>query len=183
MNVHQFLFKVFIITITTLKLTLVFSPIVMALRAMRIAPFNLQDEVLASLLIGFGVAMCLSAWNAMEFDNFRFIDLRYYLKPKQKAEIQLNSNVSSADILTHIENSLATDKNWKADKTQKNGSLSFEVKSSYRAKDIVTIDTESDTQLLITSKPSGIIWVVDFGRNYLNVIKLLNIVKTFPVSQ
>ncbi len=84
MNVHKFLFKVFAVTLVTFKLTFVFSLIVMAFRAMRNAPFVLQDEILASLLIGFGFGMAVSVWNAMEFDNFRYIDMGYYLKPSQK---------------------------------------------------------------------------------------------------
>ena len=179
MNLRIFLFKLLAIIILTLKLMLIFTPVVLALRAMRATDFYFVDEVQAALFISFGLGMAVTIYNAFEFENFQHLDLTQYLKTHQHHSTRLSDQVSAENLLPFIEKK-STEAGYKM-VSKSSDSIEFEFKSPYKFKDKVMVRIQ-DHDIIISSKPKNRFWPIDLGRNYKNILSMLLVIKQRPIS-
>lgn len=179
MNLRIFSFKLLAIVIQTFKIMLLFTPVVLAIRAFRAEHFYFMDELQAALFISFGLGMAVTIYNAFEFENFQHLELSQYLKTHQHHKTTLSDKVSAADVLSFIEKTAA--ERGYALLTKSDHSLEFEIKSPYKFKDKLSVQLQGQ-DVLISSKPRNIFWPIDLGRNYKNILGMLLVIKQMPVS-
>lgn len=179
MNLRIFLFKLLAIVIQTFKLMLLFTPVVLSIRAFRAEHFYFMDELQAALFISFGLGMAVTIYNAFEFENFRHLELTQYMKTNQHYKTTLSDKVNASDMLSFIEKT-AAQKGYTLLARTDHG-LEFEIKSPYRFKDKLSVQLKGQ-EVLISSKPRNIFWPIDLGRNYKNILGMLLVIKQMPVS-
>lgn len=180
MNIQHFLFKISVMILQTLKITAIFTPLVMAVRALRGVEFVWQDETAAGIFIAFGIGMSLTVWNALDFENYKKIELKQYLKTNQSMPIQIQDGVQMADVFNFIVKKAETNKDWKlVDKSE--ARLKIQTTSPYKFKDIVVIENQGNNKLFITSRPKSFFWLIDLGRNYKNILGVLRVIKEMPL--
>jgi len=180
MNIQQFLFKITVIIIQTLKITAIFTPLVMAVRALRGLEFELQQELPAAIFIAFGLGMSLTVWNALDFENYKKIDPKQYLKSNQHMPIELSQAVKPATVFNQITQAIDSNKNWKLI-SQTDSNIKILATSPYKLKDIIEIENSGENKLLIKSKPRSFFWLIDLGRNYKNILGVLRVIKETPL--
>lgn len=111
--------------------------------------------------------------NAFAFEGFSHFDLKNYLKPHQKISVNIsNKNLNKKeDFISNI----LKNKNWKFLNEDKN--CVFFIKNNLILKDKIKIDynfsNKENIQINIESKPSSILLIIDFARNYRNILTIL----------
>lgn len=180
MNLRLFLFKLLIILLQTLKITILVTPVVLAVRAIYLPVFDLNPELQAAIFIAFGVGMSATIWNAFEFENFRLMNLKYYLKSNQKHELTISDSINTDKLLDFLVGNINQAGNWKLISRHEEG-LVFKVLSKRKIADKVEIRSIGN-RVLIESKPWFNIWPLDMGRNYKNILHLLVVIKKMPVQ-
>lgn len=182
MNLRIFGFKLLAILLQTLKIMLLFAPIVMSLRAMRAHHFYFMDELQAALFISFGLGMAVAIFNAFEFENFKHIELSQYLKTHQTYTTNLSESVDSKQLLAFIKSKAAENgMTIPSTSTESENVLELEALSPYKFKDKIKV-TLTGKQITIESKPKNFFWPVDLGRNYKNILSMLLVIKQMPLS-
>lgn len=180
MNIQQFLFKITVIIIQTLKVTLVFTPLVMAVRALMGIEFIWQQELTPAVFIAFGIGMSLTVWNALDFENYKKIDPKQYLKSNQNMPIELSEAIKSETVFKQILLAVDTNKDWNL-RSQSATNIKILAKSPYKFKDIIEIEKLGNNKLIIKSKPKYFFWLIDLGRNYKNILSVLRVIKETPL--
>jgi hypothetical protein len=180
MNIQNFLFKIAVIIIQTLKITVIITPLVMAIRALRSVEFELIQELPAAIFIAFGLGMSLTVWNALDFENYKKMDPKQYLKSNQHMPIELTKEVNPAKVFNQITQAVEENKNWKLI-SQSASSIKILATSPYKFKDIIEIENSGENKLLIKSKPRSFFWLIDLGRNYKNILSVLRVIKETPL--
>lgn len=181
MNLKLFLFKLSIILLQTLKITLLLTPLVLAVRAIYMPVFDLLPELQAAIFIAFGIGMSATIWNAFEFENYRLMDLKYYLKSHQKYELNLSETLDGSQVRDFIIENISQAGNWKLiSKEEQN--LEFKVLSKRKIADTVRIRIQGN-RVLMESKPRLNFWPLDMGRNYKNILHLLVVIKKMPFTK
>lgn len=180
MNIQNFLFKISVIIFQTLKITLIFTPLVMSVRALRGVDFVWQQELSAAAFIAFGIGMSLTVWNALDFENYKKIDPKQYLKSNQNMLIELTPAVKIENVFNQINKSIDDNKNWRL-LSQSDTNIKILAISPNKFKDIIELESDGENMLLIKSKPKSFFWLIDLGRNYKNILSVLRVIKETPL--
>ena len=180
MNIQHFLFKIAVIILQTLKITIIITPLVLAVRALRGVEFVLEQELTAAIFIAFGIGMALTVWNAMDFENYKKIDPKQYLKSNQKMLLELAENVKVDHVFSKIADSASMNKDWKVI-NQSTSKIKILATSPNKFKDLIEIEHLGNHTLLINSRPKSLFWLIDLGRNYKNILSVLRVIKETPL--
>lgn len=172
MNLNKFLFKFTILGWRTLLTMVLFFPFVLILINLKDGNFAYGNEFFEksfgmALFGSFAFSMVLNASNALLFEEFRDIDLKYYLKTNQVGFVRTNKGTSEVISLLNKPFSLKTDSATE---------LHIEKRNRFTRPDKMTI-RRMDGGYELTSRPRIRLALIDFGRNYKNLKLLAKTIK------
>ena len=166
------LFKLVVLMLNWLKLSLFAFPVVAALISFKQGTIKYGYDFLTvdhnwSIIISIGIGMVLNTWHAIRFEEEGLSDLRQYLKMRQRYEVTDTKNWSLASLKPSLEKLVNESKYWKSVKEQ-NNTLKLVVSNGYGFKDVVTL-SDGPNGIVISSRPKSKLAIVDMARNLHNV--------------
>lgn len=173
MEPNRFLFKLTAIFFQYIAVILVFMPLVFLSQLLK---YKFQTEEIAFIRVLFfsvALAMPFAVANAFSFANFEKIDLKYYLKSNQVHKVVTPQ--PTAAVIHNAVTRLSQKPFWKL-KNQSSDSITFVVKNLILTDEVSLhcIDRgDGTTELEFESKPRQSYIFLDFGRNYRNILRLL----------
>lgn len=177
MNPNSFFFKLSAIFFQYLLLICIAFPIIYLI-FFSLSDFN-SDKVVFIRILFFSIALALPfvMVNAFAYAGFKNFELKNYLKPHQRITVKIaDENLNDRE---EIKSNLQNIKNWTFLK-EENNCLLFS-KSNILIKDKIAVciikSEDKNTEIKIDSKPSSMLVVIDFARNYKNIITVLKAIK------
>jgi hypothetical protein len=167
------LFKLAVILITWLKITLVSLPFSIALVNLKKGKFQygydyFELDYKAAILIAISLGIIFSVWNAFEHAKREDMDPRQFMKAKQKYQLKQGAEISKEQIQSRLK--ALTEGNRRCSLLSESGSANFKmgVKNKFGAKDVVTISRHESSWMLV-SRPKWLIDSIDLARNFDNI--------------
>ncbi len=174
MNLSKALFKFFVVVTYVFRLMLIILPLAWLIVQTKEGGWKygftfIQNNFEVALFVAFAISFLISLYHAGSFDVIEGAPAENYLKTTQN--VKVSGNAELENLAKHMK---ANEKRYK--NVQLEDKLIAERKVIFLPPDKIEISSKGD-MFQIQSKPFSKLWFIDFGRNFLNVKEIAQLIK------
>ncbi len=166
-------FKLIVLILTWLKISLISLPFTIALVNLKQGKFQYGYDFFelnfnAALLIAIAIGLVFSIWNAFEFEDIKGWEISQYMKTNQRYALKTDGDLTESELSEKLVKITSNNKRWKILQNGNDGKFVLGVKNFLGARDVITISRKNGEWEMF-SRPKWKIEMIDLGRNFKNI--------------
>ena len=170
----KFFFKILVVLTYILRLMLILLPIAWIIVNAKEGGWRygftfIQNNFEVALFVSFAISFLISLYHALSFDVIEGAPAENYLKTSQ--DVLVSGNVEMYHLASQMQENTTRYKN-----VVLGDSITAERKVIFLPPDKIEINMEND-KFAVSSRPFTKYWFIDFGRNFLNVKEIAQLIK------